>query len=182
VDYLLGRHFISLALILLFSIWLISQRITRDKELRYFWLTVISCFLLVLEDQFEVAASLNPDMRVWRTFLSVSGYVLRSTASLGLMMVACKPDRRKKVFWLPCLINLLICSTAFFSDITFGFDENYAFYRGPLGYVPFIIPLLYVIAILWITFKRFGDSGKKADQLILIPCALLCLLSAALDA
>lgn len=182
MDYLLGRHFISLALILLFSIWLISQRITRDKELRYFWLTVISCFLLVLEDQFEVAASLNPDMRVWRTFLSVSGYVLRSTASLGLMMVACKPDRRKKVFWLPCLINLLICSTAFFSDITFGFDENYAFYRGPLGYVPFIIPLLYVIAILWITFKRFGDSGKKADQLILIPCALLCLLSAALDA
>ena len=50
MDDLLGRHFISLFLILLFAIRLGSQHSARDKALRYFWLTVFSCFLLVVED------------------------------------------------------------------------------------------------------------------------------------
>ena len=50
MDDLLGRHSISLFLILLFTIRLSSQRAARDKELRYFWMTVVSCFLLVLQD------------------------------------------------------------------------------------------------------------------------------------
>ena len=182
MDDLLGRHFITLALILLFAIWLLAQRVTRDKELRYFWLTVVSCFLLVLEDQFEVIASEDPSLRLLRTFLSVAGYFLRSTATVGLVLVVCRPEQRRKVIWIPCILNLLVCSTAFFTDIVFGFDADYAFYRGPLGYVPFIVPILYLAAILWLTFRRFGDSGKKTDQMILIPSALLCLLSAALDA
>ena len=60
MDYLLSRHFISLFLILLFAIRLSSQKSTRDKELRYFWMTVISCFLLVVEDQLEMMASEDP--------------------------------------------------------------------------------------------------------------------------
>ena len=182
MDYLLGRHFASLVLILLFVIWLLSQRRTRDKELRYFWLTVISCFLLVIEDQIEVMASLDPSLRFWRTVFSIAGYVLRSTAAIGLVLVVCKPEHRTRLLWLPCVINLLVCSTSFFTDIAFGFDENYAFYRGPLGYVAFVVPILYLVMILWITFKRYGEGGKFTDRVILITCAAVCLLSAALDA
>ena len=182
MEYLYGRHFFSLILILLFSIWLIAQRATRDKELRYFWLTVISCLLLVLQDLAETYASEDPGLRFWRTLLSVAGYFLRSTASVGLVLVVCKPEQRKKTIWIPCIINLLVCSTAFFTDIAFGFDENYSFYRGPLGYVAFIVPVLYLIAILWLTFRRYGDSGRKTEQLIIFTGAGICLLSTILDA
>ena len=179
---LLSTHFISLALILLFSIWLVAQRATRDRELRYFWMTVICCFLLVVEDYLETAASLNPDLRFWRTLLSVAGYFLRSTATLGLVMVVCPPEKRYRAIWIPNLLNLLVCCTAFFSDIAFGFDENYGFYRGPLGYVSFIVPIFYMVLILWLTFRRYGGGRKKTDQLILLSCAVLCLGSSALDA
>ena len=182
MDYLLGRHFISLALILLFAIWLIAQRATRDKELRYFWLTLICCFFLILEDLFETSASLDPSLRFWRTLLSVAGYFLRSAATVGLVLVVCRPEQRRKTLWLPCLLNLLLCSTAFFTDLVFGFNEDYVFYRGPLGFVPFVVPLFYLGVLLWLTFRHFGDNGRKADQLILLPCAVLCLVSAGLDA
>ena len=101
MDYLLGRHFISLALILLFAIWLIAQRATRDRELRYFWLTLICCFFLILEDLFESSASLDPSLRFWRTLLSVAGYFLRSAATVGLVLVVCRPEQRRKTFGFP---------------------------------------------------------------------------------
>ena len=183
MDILLGRHFISLFLVLLFAIRLSSQRSARDKELRYFWLTVISCFFLVVEDQLETLASLNPDLRFWRTLLSIAGYVLRSTATVGLVLVVCSPEKRNRFFWwIPCALNLLVCSTAFFTDIAFGFDETYTFYRGPLGYVPFVVPFFYLGIILVLTFRHYVDRRKRADRLILISCAVLCILSAALDA
>ena len=183
LDYLLGRHFISLFLILLFAIRLSSQRTTRDKELNYFWLTVISCFLLVLEDQLEMMASEDPDLRFWRILLSVAGYVLRSTATVGLVFVVRRPEQGKRwLWWIPCIINLAVCCTAFFTDIAFGFDDDYVFYRGPLGYVAFIVPLSYLAAILILTFQRYVDRRRRADRLILFACTLFCLLSALLDA
>lgn len=180
MEFLL-RHYFSLGLILLFSFWLIVQRAVRDKELRYFWVTVVSCFLLVFQDHLESLSSINPDLRTWRILFSVIGYTLRSVAIAGLVFVVCKPEQRRLYIWAPCILVFLVCSTAFFTDIVFGYDSNYEFYRGPLGYIPFIVPILYLVAILWLTFKRFSDSGGKVRQLILIPCALLCLLSSALD-
>ena len=131
-----------LFLIILFGIRLGSQQSSRDKELRYFWLTLFSCLLLVAQDYLETICSQDPELRFWRTLLSVLGYVLRSTATVGLVLVACKPEYRNKwLWWIPCGINLLVCCTAFFTDIAFGFDADYSFYRGPLGYVSFIVPI-----------------------------------------
>lgn len=59
-------------MILLFSIRLASQRSTKDRALRFFWWTVISCLLLVVEDQAESMASLNPDLRFWRILFSMT--------------------------------------------------------------------------------------------------------------
>ena len=183
MDDLLGRHFIAVFLIILFGIRLGSQRSSRDKELRYFWVTLISCLLLVFQDMLETACSQNPDLRFWRTLLSILGYVLRSTATVGLVLVACKPEYRNKwMWWIPCGINLLVCCTAFFTDIAFGFDADYAFYRGPLGYVSFAVPIFYLFVILFMTFRNYVDSRKRSDRLFLIICALLCLLSSLLDA
>lgn len=169
-------------MILLFSIWLHSQHSAKDKGLRYFWLTVISCLLLVVQDQLEQYTSLNPDLLFWRTLLSVVGYVLRSVACVGLLFVVIRPNRRQRLLWLlPCTINLLVCSTAFFTDLAFSYDSNYKFYRGPLGYIAFIVPIFYLCVIMLQTFRRYVDRRKKTDRLILFLCVIFCLLSALLD-
>ena len=182
MENLLGRHFISLCLILLFSIRLASQRSTKDRALRFFWWTVISCLLLVVEDQAESMASLNPDLRFWRILFSIAGYTLRSTATVGLLFVVIRPEGvRKWLWWIPCALNLAVCSTALFTDWCFGYDADYAFYRGPLGFVPFAVPLFYLAVILWETFRRYGKGNRWSEQLILFACAVMCLMSAALD-
>ena len=182
MDALLNNYYITLFMIVLFSIRLLSDRSKENSELRYFWLTVACCFLLVVEDQLETYASKDPDLRLLRTFLSISGYILRSTASVGLLLAVIRPEHNRKSIWIPNIVNILACCTAFFSDIAFGFDADYRFYRGPLGYVPFIVPILYLVMILWITFRNYNRYNGRYSRLLLSACAVFCLLSAMLDA
>ena len=177
---ILCRHLVTLFLIALFSIMLFNQRSSRGTEQRYFWVTVLSCLFLVLEDVLELAASTDPSLRFWRTLLSVLGYTFRSVAALGLLLVILPGKNRTFLPWIPALVTLLVSATAFFTDIAFGFNENYSFYRGPLGYVAFIVPIIYLLLILWITYKRFSES-KGLRRFIIPGCAVFCLAASVAD-
>ena len=178
---MLPRHLVTLFLIILLSILLRSQKSFRDSELRYFWLTVLSCLLLMLEDALEILASQDPSLRFWRILLSVLGYTFRSTAALGLLLVVVQREKRTFRLWIPALITLAVSATAFFSDIAFTFDEDYDFVRGPLGYVAFVVPALYLLLILWVTYRRY--TVHKGIQTYIIPgCAVFCVAAAITDA
>ena len=142
---------------------------------------MLSCLLLVLEDVLEVTASTEPSLRFWRTLISVFGYTFRSTAALGLLLVIVPREKRTFILWIPSLITLLISCTAFFTDAAFGYDEDYNFYRGPLGYVVFIVPAIYLLLILWMTFRRFTES-RGLEKYIVPGCAVFCLAASAADA
>ena len=175
------RHMVAAFLIILFSILMWRQRSSRDADLRCFWLTVISCLLLVLEDILETYTSTEPSLRFWRTLLSVLGYTFRCTAAVGLLFVALPREKRKPVLWIPSLITLLVCGTAFFTDIAFGFDGDYGFYRGPLGYVAFIVPYFYLCMILVNAYRRFAEMNGMMKYLI-PGCAVFCLAASVVDA
>ena len=89
LDLLLDNHYITLLLIIAYSIRLIDHKSSRDSELKYFWITVISCFALVLQDIAEIIAAQDPSLIFWRTLLSIAGYTLRPIAALGLLLVVC---------------------------------------------------------------------------------------------
>lgn len=171
------RHLVTLFLILLFSIKLLSRKTFRGTETGYFWLTDITCFLLVLQDVLETMCAEDPALKFWRILLSVLGYTLRSIAALSLLLVVVPKKRRSLLLWVPVLITFLVCSTAFFTDIAFSFNEEYAFRRGPLGYVVFVVPFLYLLLILWFSFRHFSER-KGVDRLIPPLCAVFCLAAA----
>lgn len=174
------RHWITLFAILIFAIKLWPRKKFRNSETKYFWLTTFSCLLLVFEDSLEAYCSMDPSLRFFRTLLSILGYTLRSTAALGLLLVVVPRSKRRYIYWIPCLITFGTSCTAFFTDIAFGFDENYAFYRGPLGYVAFAVPILYLLLILWIIIRDFSEKSSL-EKYIPPVCAVFCLSSAIID-
>ena len=174
-------HFSTVLLAVLCGIKLRAQQKTKDAELRFFWMTLVCCFLLVLEDILESYAATKPELRFWRILFSVIGYDLRPVAAVGLLLVVCPPERRTWKLWIPAIINLAVNLTAFFSPLAFSFDRNYDFVRGPLGYVVFIVGLLYMMWILYFIWQRFYE-GKKAERWILICCVIGCMASSFVDA
>lgn len=180
LSLLLKKHFITLVLIVVYAIKLYYQKRSRDLELRYFWVTVVSCFLLVLEDVVESLAALDPDLLFFRVLFSVIGYTLRPVAVLGLLLVVCPPEKRSWKLWLLSVVNLAVNLTAFFSPIAFSFDQDYGFTRGLLGVVVFIAAFLYMAQLLVLTWRRFHEH-KKEEHWILILCAVSCIAAAVLD-
>ena len=92
-------HYTTIFLVLLFGIKLHAQRESRNIDMRYYWLTLFCCALLVVQDQLEAVASLNVELKTWRTLFSVLGYVLRPTAAIGLLMVVCPAEKRSWKIW-----------------------------------------------------------------------------------
>ena len=104
---------------------------------------------------------------------------MRSTAALGLLFVVIPNAKKRNLLWIPSVINTLICCTAFFSDVAFGYDETYAFYRGPLGYIAFIVPFFYLLLIIIIVFARFSKKGT--ERFIVLLCCVFCLCATLAD-
>ena len=181
LDILLKDHFLTIVLIVVHGIKLANQKKTRDAELRYFWMTMICCSLLVLEDVAESVAAKDPGLLLLRIAVSVVGYVLRPVAAIGLLLVVCPPERRTWRIWIPAIFNLAVFLTAFFSPIAFSYGQDYGFVRGPLGYSVFIVALMYMIQVLVAVWRRFYERNG-AERWILVICAAACIFASLIDA
>ena len=65
-EHMVMNHFTTVLLVILCGIKLHSQKKARDVEMRYFWVTLLSCFLLAIQDAMETYAATDPDLRFWR--------------------------------------------------------------------------------------------------------------------
>ena len=175
-DYFFD-NIVTLFLILLFGIRLLNKKAFKNTETRYFWLTLVSCLILVVEDAAENYSANFPSLYYLRITLSIIGYTLRSTAALGLLLVIIPRKYRHFLWWVPCIIVLLINSTAYFSKIAFYFNEEYAFRRGPLGIVSFIVPIFYILAIVAFSFRSLFEKGRGAQRFIIPACILFCIVA-----
>ena len=178
----LDRYFITIFLILGFSMKLWSSRGVSGKTLRYYWLTLVSTVILIAADSLEIWTQMNPDMRFWRILFSVIGYVMRPAAALSIALIVYPAERRPWVLWIPFVLNLGIYCTAFFTpSIAFGYGESYNFMRGPLGYSVFVVSFFYIAFSVWMTWRRFRDKDHTHERYILYLCAVACLAAAILD-
>ena len=180
-ECLLGVHYTTLFLFVLFGLKLHAQKKIRDADLRFYWATLICCFLLVVEDVLETWSSYDPALRFWRILFSVTGYILRPTAGVCMLLLVYPPERRTWKLWILWFLNAAVNLTAFFSPLAFTYDAEYAFVRGPLGYVVFIVSFLYLLMILYTVWNRFYER-KPAERWILIMCVVGCMGAALVDA
>ena len=176
-----GEHFLSLMLIPILACILagrntLSDRVHQDS----LWVTIIACTLLIAQDILEKYAQLDPARRSFRLITSIAGYSLRPAAVLGFLLAVWPINRKRWYLWIPVALGALLYSTALFIPLTFSFDENFVFQRGPLNGAAFVICILYLILTLFVIFKRFRDQ-RSGDSLVLYLCTLCSLGAALLD-
>lgn len=175
------RNFITLYLIIGFSLVLSMHRRIREVKMPFLWLATICAAVLVVADYAEMLCAENPSLRFWRTLLSVTGYIIRPISALSLVLVVMPETEKQWVLWVPAMFNAAIVTTAFFSPVAFGFDESYEFFRGSLGYTPFIISFFYIFLVVWATLRKYQE-GRIWEVWMLYMCAAASVVSAILDA
>lgn len=176
-----GEHYLAVLLVLILSCILLGRHVLSDRVNQHsMWITILACILLVLQDVLAKFAEQDPSRQLLGIAASIAGYSLRPAAVLGFLLVVWSPKRKRWFLWLPVLLNCLLYCTAFFSPLTFSYNGNYVFQRGPLNWVMFAVCIAYMILILITIHVRFRDR-RAGDTFVLYLCALGCLGSVAVD-
>ena len=176
-----GEHYLSLMLIVIFSCVLTQRNVISDRVRKTcFAITVAVCALLLIQDIAENYAQLDPSRKALRTLTSIAGYSLRPAAVLGFVLVIWPPKKKSWFLWIPAVLNALLYCTALISPLTFSFDSNYHFRRGPLGWASFPVSLVYLAAVMVTIHLRFRDR-RSGDIFVLYLCAVGCLGAMATD-
>ena len=182
MTYLLEKHFISIFLIVGFSMYLWRQRRSEGKEYRIYWMTVVSTVILIAADCFVVWAQGDPARRFWRLLFSVVGYVTRPVAALSVTLIIFPKEKKPRYLVIPFFVNLAVYCTAFFTPvIAFGFDENYQLVRGPMGLTVYSVSFFYMVFAVLTTWDRFRREAHTSERFILYVCAASCVIAALID-
>ena len=169
-----GEHYLAFLLILIVSCVLLSRNIMSERvDQGKFWITLLVCALLIIQDMGEKYAQMDPARRDLRLITSIAGYVLRPAAVLGFLLVIWPPNRPGWFLWVPFILNGLLYGSAVFIPLTFSFDSNYSFQRGPLGGAVFVVCFVYLFLILVTIRIRFKDRRFR-DIIVIYLCALGC--------
>ena len=126
-----------------------TRRILLAVDVIELTVLVISCISNGLE------SARNPGYVIPRIALSVYLYIMRPVI-IVLFIYLVWDNPRRRFFWIPAVINLLIYLTAFFKPWTFYISADGDFIRGPLGYTAHATSLLLLVSQLIITLTKFG--------------------------
>lgn len=181
VAYLFEKHFITIFLIVGFSMYLWRQRRTGEKEFRIHWMTVVSTIILIVADCFVVWAQEDPERRLWRLIFIVTGYAARPVAALSITLIVYPKEHKPRYLQIPFFLNLLVYCTAFFSPVAVSINENYQVVFGPLGYTVYSVCFFYIIYSVLTTWDRFKHEDHGRERFILYVCALACVIAALID-
>lgn len=143
------------------GIFIISRLIVHmDRYMvRLMRLTVVMLLLLAAADYVEAWTSTFPVYTVSRGVLSAIGYSLRPAVLLIIIYMIL--GRQKPIILLPALLNTLICFLSVFTEWVFGFTEANAWFRGPLGFVPFVAGGFYLAVLLIQTARSFKTTLRE---------------------
>ena len=124
-------------------------------------------------------AAWKPTYLMLHTALAVYRYVMRP-AVIVLSIYIIWDDPRRRLFWIPEIVNALIYLTTFFRPWTFFYAEEGFFIRGPLGYTAHYIGLLLLLFHLIVALSQFRNSSGR-EKLIPIINVLIVLLGVFMD-
>lgn len=153
-------------------IFCFSDKFVDKRRKSIYMLLVILVVSLVFQNYIEYFLMEYVCAVTARLFVSVYGYSIRPVI-IALFIHLVRPDKRNIPVSIICLINFIIYTTAFYSNITFGITPDNHFYGGPLRYTCLIVSgilLVYHIVVVSLEFK------KEKNKNILIPSFLTALV------
>ena len=129
----------------------------------------------VVQDVLDYCLTYVTPIRTFRLINSAYGYMIYPVL-IVLFYYFIGGKRRYLPSWCLVGINTAVYVITLFTPIAFGFAENYAFERGPLGYTSHVICVILLLNLFYITIRKYG----RRLRLAIVPLACLLMLVGAM--
>lgn len=176
---LIVDNFILIMMLIGFLLLLLNHLKFEEQSNTKFKILILLLICLIVSNTLEANFAKLTVFNYERVFFSFICYSLRPFIVL-LFVSLLTNNKNLKYLYSLAVINTLIYSTAFYSDIAFTFSEVNSFQRGVLGYSSHIICFFYLMVYILIIIKKHNKRNVM-NTIILSFIALSCLAAAFLD-
>lgn len=181
LHYFVQLNFASVMILFCLLIFLNTNNIFDRKIVRMFSIASVMVLVLIIVDSVEAWCATLSHPMVLRIWMSAIGYSVRPVIIFMVIVFLKKGDWKHKYWWmLPLIINTIVCFSALFTDITFTYDANNQFIRGPLGICPFVTSGIYLV-FLMVSSIRFYKNGSRMESMITIVMTVFTTVSVFLE-
>lgn len=133
------------------------ERIVRATTLQ----TMLLVTVLEIADTADYWMSQLTYTPWWRYLTSFIGYACRPMIAWALICTLMENKRKTRYLLLiPAVINALVYSTCFWTDVAFTFNENNVWNAGPLARTDVVTVVIYVVIILFLLVRRYRKFEK----------------------
>ena len=175
-NYVLLIMLVGITILTFFDVFLDRSKIKRLR------LMLVLLFVLTVFDHLEIYTStLAPSQNVimFRTLLSALCYSLRPVIVMMLVFITYR--KASLLITIPAIVNVIAAFSAFFTNIVFTILPTNVYSRGPLGFTPYVVSLLYVAGLFLVSFrvlaKRSFEEGA-ITMLLALTASIAALLTA----
>ena len=161
-NYALIVMIVGMLILTSFDVFLEKKMLIRLR------ITLVMLFALSLFDYWEVYFSHleASESVVWmRTLLSALCYSLRPMIVMMLVFLI-----HRKAHWMitiPAMLNVIASFSAFFTGIVYYIKPTNGFSRGPLGYTPHIVSIIYIVGLFFLSFKVLARRSFEEGAIIM---------------
>ena len=155
-------------------VFILTNHLLDAKNTRLFLASICCILTLVAVDSLELWAASWAQPTQFRVLMSAIGYSLRPTvAYLIVWILENRASTLKRVLLALLLVNGVCSFSALFSPVTFSYSAANEFVRGPLGFVPFLVSIVFMASILILTGQKYHE-GNYVESLIGFFIVLIC--------
>lgn len=126
------------------------------------WL-IITLIVIIIAEYFDKRAASLSHPAVSGMIVSAVWYILRPLLILWEVYLLTPERKRRIVYTIPEVVNTIIMLAAFVQPgrWVFGYDDNNIFWREPLGFSPYIVSFLYLVLIIYQSFRYFKIAENR---------------------
>ncbi len=179
-DYV-QYNFILVINIVFFMLFLMTNTLLERNVVRKFEISLVLLVIMTIAENMEFWASSLTYPSALRVTMSLVGYIIRPVIIYELILIVEDGSAlQKKVLTLPAIVNALVMSTAFYSDIAFSYSSDNEFVRGPLGLFPYLCCMVYFVMILTYSVRSFRERCY-IEAAIIFAIVAACVIAAVME-
>lgn len=164
---LVTQNFVEIILLIGLIITLKANSCVGIRVARVMRFETVVIIVLLIANNLEIYASRFTQPTLLRVVCSYIGYTICPVMVLMLIKLVTTNKKLLITLWTIAGINALIFSTAFFSKLSFYYNEKNEFKRGPLGFSMHIVFTIYIIIFIIVVFKRFNKRRGEENAILL---------------
>lgn len=152
-----------------FLVFVLCDKSFCNRTRHLFLFIIVSEIISMQADIIDYYISCQPKL-IWARYVtSAISYTLKPFSILAVYYIL---RSRKSVsaiiLTIPSIINAIVVFSSFYNGIVFYFDAQNNFYRGPLGYFPFITSGINLLFLIITSVRKFKINAEESAIVITI--------------